>query len=691
MRRRSTAIMLAITLATLFGTSLSIGAANASSPSHGGWHVAAHGTAPVNHRTGLPAGTLPTHAQLKRAARINAAAPHTNAPTQNAGVSYHLTYNGGPVVSNVQVKPVLWGAGTYIPQETGSVTPNMQTFFHSITQTPYPGWLSEYNTIGTGVPGETGQRIGSGSVLASQAITPASPANGSVVDDAQIQQELFNQIVSHVLPVPTVDAQNLENTTYTLYFPQGVNICQDSALMQCSDVPPGNPTGSPVFCGYHSSFGVVNSSNQKVADVRYIVLPYPDANWQLGCSDPSSSNPAVTGLEAVASHELAEVITDPEVGEAPSFASPLGWYDGNGSNTDPGEIADICDSAQPSNHTTGVTGTDGQSYTLENIWSNRVGACGITTKPTAAKSVTASPRAGGAITVRWSAPSITGGLPLQYDVYETPAGGARALAGTTSSTTWTSPALTNGSSYSFDVVAHNTAGFADPTATASAIADATAPVVTNTNALPAFTLTGSTKISYSSADADSPTGITYDVAYKAAAWNGSWSALTTLAHSTSATSASLSLRPGTEYCLVVRARDAAGNVSGWTSPRCTAAPLDDTSLTTATSGWSRVRVTAAYRGTLTRTSKVGSRLSVTGATANRLGLVVATCPTCGNVQIYLGNSLWRTISTKSSAWHYKQLLLPSTFSTRKTAVVIRAASGQAVIDGLGVFRPAPTF
>lgn len=680
--------MLAITVATLFGSFLSIGSASANASSHGGWHIAAHGSAPLNKRTGLPVGTQPTRTQVKRMVRANAGTLQ-----QNSAAAYHLTYYGGPVVSNVQVQPVRWGSGTYIPQVAGTTTPNMQTFFQSITKVPYPGWLSEYNTIGTGVTGETGQRIGAGSVLPAKSISPATPANGTVIYDSQIRDELLAQIyVKNMLPKPAVDAHGLENTTYALYFPAGVNICQDQQLTQCSGHPPGNPTAPPVFCGYHSSFGVVNTStHQKVADVRYIVLPDSgSALWQSGCTT-NVANTAATGLEAVASHELAEVITDPEVGEAGSVGAPLGWYDGTGSSTDPGEIADICDVAQ-SEHTTGITGTDGHPYVLENLWSNRMGACGITTTPISATNIAATPSAGGTIKVTWSAPAITGGLPMQYDVYETPPGGTRALAGTTSSTTWTSAPLTPGSTYAFDVVARNSAGSADTDGPASATPDATAPTLTVTSSVPAsFTLTGSTKISYSAVDADSPTGITYDVGYKAAAWNGSWGALTTVARGTTATSASLALRPGTEYCLVVRARDAAGNVSGWTTPRCTAAPLDDTSLTTATSGWTRVRVTAAYRGTLTKSSKVGAKLAVTGATANRLGLVVATCPTCGNVQIYLGSTLWKTVSTKSLTWHYKRLLLPGTFPPKRTTVVLRVASGQAVIDALGVFRPAPTF
>src|SRR5437899_8286518 len=37
----------------------------------------------------------------------------------------HLTYFGGPVVSNVQVVQVLYGSGSYNPQVAGTSTPSM--------------------------------------------------------------------------------------------------------------------------------------------------------------------------------------------------------------------------------------------------------------------------------------------------------------------------------------------------------------------------------------------------------------------------------------------------------------------------------------------------------------------------------------------------------------------------------------
>lgn len=570
--------MLAVTLAALLGASLSVGIASATPRPNHGLQIKPQASPPLNPRTGLPVGTMPTRSQLNRVATVHRSMLRTAATQAATSTKYHLTYYGGPVVSNVQVQPVQFGSGGYIPQIASSTAPSMQTFFQSIASSPYMGMLSEYST-----PSQT---IGAGSVAPMASITPTtmSTAPGSTVYNAQLQQELFDQIFNDTgsqLYQPTLNAPQLANTAYTLYFPAGVTICQDSPTTACSN---------NTFCGYHASFDVVDNSTQAVlANVRYIVLPDPTtSNWLGGCSSRNATT-YYTAVQSVASHELAEVITDPEVG------SQTAWYDASNSASvqDPGEIADICDDAQYPNQSTQYTGLDSHAYVVQNVWSNHRNAC--------------------------------------------------------------------------------------------------VPAVPTVSATAPFTLTTAATIAYGGGDTNASTGITYDVAYKAARWNGSWGPLTTLVHGTAATKATLPVRPGMEYCVVVRAHDSLGIVSGWSSPRCTASPLDDASLSTKTAGWNRSRASAAYHGTVTRTGKAGSKLAVGGAIANRLGLLVATCPTCGNVQIYLGNTLWKTISTKSSSWHYKHLVLPDTFGTRTTGIVIRVASGLAVIDGLGVSRPAPAF
>jgi hypothetical protein len=120
------------------------------------------------------------------------------------------------------------------------------------------------------------------------------------------------------------------------------------------------------------------------------------------------------------------------------------------------------------------------------------------------------------------------------------------------------------------------------------------------------------------------------------------------------------------------------------SAHCTALPLDDRAL--SGSGWSHPKDSAAYKGTLTRTTTKGSKLQLAGAHVARIALVVQTCASCGKVGIYLGGTLWQTVDTHASSTHERVILLPGTFSLRTTTVGLKTlSSGKRVsIDGLGI-------
>jgi hypothetical protein len=69
----------------------------------------------------------------------------------------------------------------------------------------------------------------------------------------------------------------------------------------------------------------------------------------------------------VSSHELIEAVTDPAVGVAATYASPLSWY-----NKTYGEIGDLCNAQQGT-----VLGTDGVNYTVQKEWSNSTLSCRV--------------------------------------------------------------------------------------------------------------------------------------------------------------------------------------------------------------------------------------------------------------------------------------------------------------------------
>lgn len=250
------------------------------------------------------------------------------APRNTAGA--HLNYYGGKVLQNVKVVQVVYGAGTYLGNITGTAAPTVASFYGSILQSNYLDWLSEYNTS------SPLQRIGRGTFSKKVTITPASSRNGSIVSDAAIQAEISAQIGAGKLPA----ADN--NTIYMINFRKGQHITQGSS-------------GSCVaggFCAYHGTF------KRGSQEVYYGVIP--DFSAGSGCDAGCGHSSQFGNTTSVSSHELIEAVTDAEVGLATVVGKPLAWYDPNN-----GEIGDICNGQQGS-----ING-----YTVQLEWSNQKNAC----------------------------------------------------------------------------------------------------------------------------------------------------------------------------------------------------------------------------------------------------------------------------------------------------------------------------
>jgi hypothetical protein len=142
-----------------------------------------------------------------------------------------------------------------------------------------------------------------------------------------------------------------------------------------------------------------------------------------------------------------------------------------------------------------------------------------------------------------------------------------------------------------------------------------------------------------------------------------------------------------EYCFRARAVDGAGNVGGYASPKCTRIPVDDSGLS-ASSGWSHPTNQAGYfdgtfRGTATQGLTLKTPQSVT---VKRIGVLVTTCPTCGKIDVLLGQAKVATLSLHSTSATAHRWLLLSAFASSKTGVITLkvASSGKSVkIDALG--------
>jgi hypothetical protein len=246
----------------------------------------------------------------------------------------NLVYYGGPVLAHTKVVVVLWGA---VDPEVAS---RLSPFYRAALYSSYYDWLSEYDTTVKAVDGSpgTGQQIRRGSFAGAVHIAPR--ANHAQLTDAQIQKELAAQVRAGKLPRPDAD------TVFMLHFPPGLQISLDGT----------GSCESGGFCGYHNAFRV---RGQRIA---YAVLP--DMGAGSGCDTGCGSGSAVDRVTAVASHELTEATTDPEVGLTQQLAAPLAWYD-----PARGEIGDLC------NGKTGKLRVSGATFVVQKEWSNAARAC----------------------------------------------------------------------------------------------------------------------------------------------------------------------------------------------------------------------------------------------------------------------------------------------------------------------------
>ena len=327
--------------------------------------------------TTVPNEIYPQQPQSEPAA--HQAHPHTNrlhivqwrnapAPVPFAApAGARLTYFGGSVISNVHIVEVLYGSGAYLPQVTQIAAPSVPSFFSDITSSGFITLLSQYSTPASG---GTHQTIGNGAFDGVFQIAPSAGHSGSTLDDTQIQAELLAQISAGQLPAPVFDSAGNVNTVYLIYFPPGITITQGGTQ---SCVGGG-------FCAYHGTTS--NTLNSK--NLLYGVVP--DMQPPSGCSQGCGTSSTFGNYTSVSSHELAEAITDADVGIATTLGAPLAWYDMNN-----GEIGDICNAQQGSYVANGTT------YTIQLEFSNAAKDCVLPPATQTTKfSLSASP---GSVTV----------------------------------------------------------------------------------------------------------------------------------------------------------------------------------------------------------------------------------------------------------------------------------------------------
>ena len=235
------------------------------------------------------------------------------------------------------------------------------------------------------------------------------------------------------------------------------------------------------------------------------------------------------------------------------------------------------------------------------------------------------------------------------------------------------------------VVTHTASGLTSSIAAHTWTVDATAPTVTLTSPGSAVTLKDTVTVTYRASDG---AGIgSYDVRYRTSSggpysgyvYPADWQRTTAVTRTRPATA-------GTETCFSVRARDAVGNVSGWSADRCVAVARDDRALS-ATAAWKRVANADAYLGTLTSAGAAGATLSRASVSAARVYLVVTRCPGCGSVDVSIGDVLFGRVSLHGTAASKVVLALPRRSAPVAGTLRIRAVSTAPVrIDGFALLR-----
>jgi hypothetical protein len=210
-----------------------------------------------------------------------------------------VTYHGGNLLTHVEVQALYlgsdWAKKPIYYQQTGSLENFLETTVNST-------YLDALTNAGYGV--------GRGTFSPGK-IDPMVINKGSTLTDKAIRKELQADIQKGGLQAPD------SNRLYIVFVEDNVAVKSDQGQ-----------SSKRFLQGYHTAFAGTDASGQPV-DIRYAVVTYPGG---------SVGNSAIHSLSAsdsqtvVASHELAEAVTDPDVNYRAA-----GWYD----DQLKGEIADI--------------------------------------------------------------------------------------------------------------------------------------------------------------------------------------------------------------------------------------------------------------------------------------------------------------------------------------------------------------
>jgi hypothetical protein len=218
--------------------------------------------------------------------------------------------------------------------------------------------------------------------------------------------------------------------------------------------------------------------------------------------------------------------------------------------------------------------------------------------------------------------------------------------------------------------------------TASVKIDTRAPTA-STGSLPRFGREHTIRVRWAGTDGES--GLrSFDVRQRRAhAGSGSFSSFGALRTATSTTGARLTGVEGNTTCFSTRARDRAGNLSSYTSEKCTTTPLDDRKLARA-GRWHLGGHAGYYTGTYMRTTTPGATLTSPLISGAQIALLVTTSPHAGMVNVsWHGHT--RALNFRSPRTENRRVILTGFTGTGRLR--IQTLDRRAVvIDGLGVWK-----
>jgi hypothetical protein len=255
----------------------------------------------------------------------------------------------------------------------------------------------------------------------------------------------------------------------------------------------------------------------------------------------------------------------------------------------------------------------------------------------------------------------------------------------------TSPPLADGAWYFHLRTVDNAGNWSDTVHAGPFLVDVTAPTpvaVGGWALLQRFILTPTFTVSWSGGDAASGTS-SYDVQYRSAGYKGVFGAPVLWQSAVTGTSASFTGSPGSTYCYSARALDAVGNLSPWSAEKCTALPLNNTSLAHS-SGWSKRTGSGYYMRSYSISSRQGASLTRTGVVAKRIAVVVTKCATCGMLGVYWNGTLLKKLNLAASTTRRKQLITVAGWASPRSGtvkLVVLSSGRPLIVEGLGVRVP----